>query len=357
MQVTTQAYHNIQKSNVCFFAKVRLLNAFRFVLRSERPKFGPTPAQLFQPMITSSYAPLTEIDFNMHSELLRISIYSVQRKLITDSKESNSTYFSDLDIARTHLITTLFSAGIEQARNNKRNGMIGGGSGAFGIALGAVSCSFKKELKPYEKYEIWTRVLSWDEKWLYLVSHFVRKGKVCPNAYTLYPEQKSRNLGLNRMARKEDAIIASALSKCVFKKGRLTIPPVIMMEASGLLPSRPANVPLLRTDLYYNAPKKSLAAEAIDMPLRAFEKLDSVWDAAKRSFLPELDGAERESADELVKTNAETWTWEKIESERRRGLELAKLLRGLDGLDMEFTADSDALGTHSDMWWLLGVTR
>lgn len=235
--------------------------------------------------------------------------------------------------------------------------MIGSGNGAFGIALGAVSCSFKKELKPYEKYEIWTRVLSWDEKWLYLVSHFVRKGRVCPNSYTLYPEQKGRKASHDRIFRKEDAIIASALSKCVFKKGRLTIPPVIMMEASGLLPGRPTNVALLRTDLYYNSTKKSLAAEAIDMPLRAFEKLDSVWDAAKRSFLPELHGTERESADELAKIGAEKWTWETIESERRRGLELAKLLRGLDGLEMEFTADSDALGTHSDMWWFLGITR
>jgi hypothetical protein len=272
-------------------------------------------------------------------------------------EESNSTYFSDLDMARTHLITTLFSAGIEQARNSKRQGMIGGGNGAFGIALGAVSCSFKKELKPYEKYEIWTRVLSWDEKWLYLVSHFVRKGRVCPSSYTLYPEQKSGKAGVNTPARTDDPIIASALSKCVFKKGRLTIPPAIMMEASGLLPSRPTNVTLLRTDLYYKASKKSIAAEAIDMPLRAFEKLDSVWDAAKRSFLPDLDGAKREAADDLAKIRAETWTWEKIEGERRRGLELAKLLRGLDGLDMEFTADSDALGTHSDMWWLLGITR
>ena len=48
--------------------QTRLLNGFRFVLRSERARAGPTPAQLFQPMITASHAPLTEIDYNIHSE-------------------------------------------------------------------------------------------------------------------------------------------------------------------------------------------------------------------------------------------------------------------------------------------------
>ena len=71
--------------------------------------------------------------------------------------ESNSTYFQDVDIARTHLICTLFSTGIEQARKSK-------GQGILGAALGAVSCSFRKEINPFERYEMWTRVLSWDRK-------------------------------------------------------------------------------------------------------------------------------------------------------------------------------------------------
>lgn len=86
--------------------------------------------------------------------------------------ESNSTYFQDVDIARTHLICTLFSAGIEQARKSK-------GQGILGAALGAVSCSFRKEINPFERYEMWTRVLSWDRKWVCLSSQKYPIGQKC----------------------------------------------------------------------------------------------------------------------------------------------------------------------------------
>ena len=48
--------------------KVRLLNAFRFVLRSERSSTPMTPAHLFQPLITESHGSLMELDYNFHSK-------------------------------------------------------------------------------------------------------------------------------------------------------------------------------------------------------------------------------------------------------------------------------------------------
>lgn len=54
----------------CYF-KVRLLNAFRFVLRSERSRTAIRPAQLFQPLITESHGSLMELDYNIHSKLFR----------------------------------------------------------------------------------------------------------------------------------------------------------------------------------------------------------------------------------------------------------------------------------------------
>jgi len=48
--------------------QVRLLNAFRFVLRSERSRTPMTPAQLFQPLITESHGSLMELDYNIHSK-------------------------------------------------------------------------------------------------------------------------------------------------------------------------------------------------------------------------------------------------------------------------------------------------
>ena len=50
--------------------QVRLLNAFRFVLRLERSRGAIRPAQLFQPLITESHGSLMELDYNIHSECL-----------------------------------------------------------------------------------------------------------------------------------------------------------------------------------------------------------------------------------------------------------------------------------------------
>ena len=58
------------------------------------------------------------------------------------------------------------------------------------IALGAVTCHFKREIQPYERFEIWTRVLSWDRKWIYLLSHIVREGAVRPDDWALQPGKR-----------------------------------------------------------------------------------------------------------------------------------------------------------------------
>ncbi|KAK8075127.1 hypothetical protein PG997_009790 [Apiospora hydei] len=158
---------------------------------------------------------------------------------------TNSSYFSDLDIARGHLICTLFSEAIAYMRG----GTAAWSSSAsrkpmFGLALGATSCSFKKEIKPYEEYEMWSKILSWDEKWIYIATHFVRKGAAKPKSYSLYPQQ-------NRVTASEQetydetavdtnkAIFATAISKCVFKSGRKTVAPELMMQIAGLLPTPP----------------------------------------------------------------------------------------------------------------------
>ena len=291
---------------------------------------------------------------------ISIGKYLVPDLLIYGISESNSTYFQDVDIARTHLICTLFSAGIEQARHSKGQGMISAGDNAFGVALGGAACSFRKEINPFEKYEMWTRVLSWDRKWLYMVTHFVRKDKVKPRRFSMYPKQKNKNGGTRLVEKKEDAVIASAISKLVFKKGRLTIPPEVMLQASGLLPARPAEVALLQTPVFPAPAKKQIAQEIFDVPFRAFEKLDLAWEAARNSILPEPeapgDGYRDGSPDGTAAKKATDWTWAKVEEERARGMEMAKNLGGLEGLATEFTAEGDALGKHSDLWWFLGLT-
>jgi hypothetical protein len=199
----------------------------------------------------------------------------------------------------------------------------------FGLALGAVSCSFKRELKPYESYELWTRILSWDEKWVYIVTHFVRKGAVMPSKYTLYPEQNTRgeerkrkggNSSIDSITGNE-AVVATALSKCVFKQGRRTVSPALMLKHSGLLPVESLS--------------KALPNEAKEVPIDSCTSSDSGIDMAE---------------DEISEL-------ETIEKERERGMRLAVTLanQGQNALEMEFTAESEALGRHTDGLGIAGV--
>lgn len=123
----------------------------------------------------------------------------------------------------------------------------------FGLALGAVSCSFRKEVLPYQHYEMWSKILSWDEKWLYIVTHFVRKDAAKPRGFSLYPGPKATCAEIQDHGNKspdidqdevtadhfscEKGLFATALSKCVFKSGRKTVSPDTMFKLSGLLSS------------------------------------------------------------------------------------------------------------------------
>jgi hypothetical protein len=308
--------------------QLRIVNAFRFCLRTQRPKVPITSAQLFQPMITTTHAPIMEIDFNLHSQSHLSSNFPA---LLTILIETNSSYFSDIDIARTHLVCTLFSVGIEHMRGGTA-AITGSKKPIFGLALGAVSCSFRRELKPYESYELWSRVLTWDEKWIYIVTHFVRKGAVLPRKYSLYPEQntgddddmkrRSSTSSVDSIESNE-AVVATALSKCVFKQGRRTISPALMLKESGLLPTKSLDDTL---------------ANEIDecVPLDSCTSSDSGIDVS--------EGAEESEL-------------ERIEKERRRGMKVAMSLaaQSQTALEHEFTAESEALGRHSDGTGITGI--
>jgi len=200
----------------------------------------------------------------------------------------------------------------------------------FGLALGAVSCSFKRELKPYESYELWTRILSWDEKWIYIVTHFVREGAVMPKKYTLYPQQNTVKDDIKRRhstssvdsADGNEAVVATALSKCVFKQGRRTVSPALMLLKSGLLPCENLD--------------EALPREPAPISLDSCASSDSGIDVVEGKEESELD---------------------LIESERQRGLRVATTLaaQGQSALEREFTAESDALGRHTDGTGIAGV--
>lgn len=126
---------------------LRILNGVRFVLKSQRSSVELMPDRLSKPLITSSRAPLMEIDVFGHKR--------------------NSTYFAEVDIARAHFVSTIFSESIDCLREiASADDLSAKPQSTFTMSLGAVSCSFRKEISPYEAYDIWTRILNWDEKWL-----------------------------------------------------------------------------------------------------------------------------------------------------------------------------------------------
>jgi hypothetical protein len=109
--------------------------------------------------------------------------------------------------------------------------------------IGSVTTSFKKEIRIFQQYEVWSRILTWDQKWLYIVTHFVQKGSVKQHdlvTHKLSPGKVFRNCdvagsGRSREKSARPVVFATSVSKYVFKKGRLTVPPKRLLRASGLL--------------------------------------------------------------------------------------------------------------------------
>ena len=209
--------------------------------------------------------------------------------------------------------------------------------------LGAVSCTFRHEIKPYQRYEIWSRILCWDRKWVYIVSHFVKKGRVKPKGYTLQPLKNMVIAGRTAETKLESdatrdtpgasssqAIFASAISKYVFKTGRLTIPPERILEAAGLLPPKPAG---------HQPPPVTPSPETPE---------GTVLNNPTASLLQNMSGASVDGmidASLLPSGDDGVWDWAKVEDERLRGLKIVDLMAGLDSLQDEFTAEKGlALG-------------
>ncbi|GME60980.1 putative 4hbt like protein [Neofusicoccum parvum] len=312
----------VNLKNLPFMWHIRLFRGLIYQLYLQPTPFPPHA--LFQPIITSTRSPLAECDYNLH--------------------KSNSTYFSDLDISRTHLVTALLRHGIRQLSKSKNPAERAPGTehvpdGSFAIALGAITCHFRREIVPYARFEIWTRLLCWDRKWLYLVSHMVRPGVAKPPSFTLQPWRRARGGGHAREMAAEEAeqlrerlkgaVFATSIAKYVVKKGRWTVPPERVLLNSGLLPGeRPDGVAEANGSAVVNG-----AATAPGEQQQQEQPVDGSY------VLPAVSTA-----------GDGEWTWEKIEAERQRGLKLAELFAGLDGLHDEFNGGVDgALGEYADM--------
>ncbi len=318
--------HQGRDSNlVLIHIQARLLNGLftQMFANRRQPISKAGPAALFQPMITSSYNPPLECDYNFH--------------------KSNSTYFADFDVARLNAVARLCGKGMAKTKAD----MAKEGKGSVAIMLGGVSCNFKREIKPFESFEIWTRILSWDRKWIYVISHFVKKGAVEPKGYTLQPwkkakagkeenstERESNGQASNGSSAKavHPAIFASGIAKYVFKKGRLTIPPERILQNSGLLPPKSADH---ETPPVTSSPP---SGEESGVPVP-----ESVQDLTLSKAADLIHSTLTASAAD------DTWDWERVEQERIRGMKVAEFFNSTEALYDEFNGGkAPALGRYGD---------
>ena len=165
-------------------------------LQTKKNSFGyNSPQHLFKWITLKSRVSPLELDMYFH--------------------KLNSTYFLDLDIARTKLLTRIlqsfwwYSYDNESGRNKKPREI----KNFPYTPVATVQCRFIRELKPFQKFNISSRILAWDNKWLFVLSKFTT--------------QKSKG--------KEEVLNAIALTKYVFKSGRITVPPKEALSICGFL--------------------------------------------------------------------------------------------------------------------------
>lgn len=306
--------HTTYTKNLNNPTQIRILYSLLTHILARRPPTPLSAPTLFHPIITRSRCSLLELDYNIH--------------------KSNSTYFSDLDVARMHLVASLMRLGLDKAYTAlkaERRGV------STAIALGGVTCTFRREIRPLEAYEIWTRVLAWDRKWLYLASWVVKNGTVRAGERVLQPGRRGRTEQETKTEEAEEeeektkkdghppVVFATSIAKYVFKQGRLTIPPETLLQAANLIPSPPPSA----AD---HQPPPPPASETPPLPDRssiglpiaaALQDLSDVVTATAR-----IDAAlQPEGMARCV-----PWTWRRVEEERLRGMEVAKAMAGLDAL-------------------------
>lgn len=250
-------------------------------IRANHPHLHPR--RLFAYLITTHRNSALECDYNLH--------------------KSNSTFFSDLDINRAQLLVALFG-GLPKWKSPEN----GAKEKSLRAALGGTSCVFKREIKPLQQYEVWSRVLAWDEKWLYIVSYFVKKGA-----------GKALERG-NAPASGEgpdinSVILASSVTRYVFKDGRITVPPRDVLVKAGLHPSG--------------------------------NEVSEDGDAEARKRTPgDGDG----DGDGDSTTKACEWTTRWFEAQREHGLQAATSLTGSESLPAHFGEIAVwTLGRYADL--------
>lgn len=144
-------------------------------------------------------------------------------------------------------------------------------------------------------------MLGWDQKWMYVLSFFLKPAGKKGGKRTLY---------------------ATAVSKYVVKKGRLTIAPERVLQKSGFLPERPEGAAAAITsssqsaDVSGSGTPSGITATASGVDGSLVREVLKLQD----NQIPETGKLEAEKRANASSWDGDEWTWERIEEERARGM-------------------------------------
>ena len=83
---------------------------------------------------------------------------------------NNGRYLSFMDLGRLHLVAQI---GLLPIIVRKR----------WGAALAAAEINFIRQLAPFQKFDLVTRIVTWDDKYSYMEQRFESNGVLCAHAF------------------------------------------------------------------------------------------------------------------------------------------------------------------------------
>lgn len=104
---------------------------------------------------------------------------------------NNGRYLAFMDLGRLHYVAQV---GLLRIILRRR----------WGAALGAAEINFIRPLAPFQKFELVTRLVTWDEKYAYMEQRFESRGALCAHAFV-------KGLFLDRNGRVSPPEVAAAL--------------------------------------------------------------------------------------------------------------------------------------------------
>ena len=121
----------------------------------------------------------------------RVAFHVLPNDLDINFHMNNGRYLTFMDLGRVHLVTQI---GLMRMIFRKR----------WMPVLGAAEIVFIRPLAPFQKFELVTRLVTWDEKYAYMEQRFESRGVLCAHAFV-------KGLFLDRNGRIEPPEVAAAL--------------------------------------------------------------------------------------------------------------------------------------------------